>query len=51
MTESSLILDRHRVCLRGNFAINHPGEFAAKLKPFRLYHTAHFSGFVTKKPV
>jgi len=50
MTDSSLILDGHRVHLRGNFAINHPGEFTAKLKPFRLYHTASFSGFVIKKP-
>jgi len=32
MIESELILDRHRVCLRGNFAIHHPGEFTAKFK-------------------
>jgi len=40
MIEPSLILDGHRVRLRGNFAIHHPGEFTAKLKPFRLYHIA-----------
>ncbi len=43
MIDSSLILDRHPVCLRGNFAIHHPGEFTAKFKPFRLYHIAPFA--------
>jgi hypothetical protein len=42
MIESELILDGHRVHLRGNFAIHHPGEFTAKLKPFRLYHISSF---------
>ncbi len=38
MTDPSLILDGHRVHLRGNFAIHHPGELIAKLKPFRVCH-------------
>ncbi|GBE36339.1 hypothetical protein BMS3Bbin07_00485 [bacterium BMS3Bbin07] len=31
--------------LRGNFAIHHPGEFTAKLKPFRLCHIPSFYMF------
>jgi hypothetical protein len=42
MIDSSLILDRHRVHLRGSFAIHHPGEYTAKLKPFRVYQIASF---------